>query len=466
MKSREYNGLMAELEAAYRKRLPKSAQVGDLASRYMVDGVNHTLRFVHPFPPRITSASGAYVEDEDGHRILDFWQGHFANILGHNPRVITQALSRAFAEGFGLQTGYADRLQAEAAEIFCRQTGSERVRFTTSGALATMYSILLARAFTGREKVMKVGGGWHGANPWGLKGVTYRDASAGGYHHVESAGLPAAVADDVVITRYNDPERLHEDFRKHGDKLACFILEPFIGNGGMMPARPEYLQEARALTERFGVVLIIDEVIAGFRFRAGSAAQMYGIQPDLSTFGKIMGGGMPVAAVGGKADILGLTARTAKNKVSFSGGTYSAHPSSLLAAKTMMHYLVEHETEIYPRIAMMGDQMRSSIESSFADAGIDAYCTGHGNDALAGGSLIYIHFPYQEGARTDRPDELFNPALHDTVLGDQVMHLAFLLEDVHLLHGHGSVSSAHGESEVARLKEASRNVARKVKKYL
>lgn len=465
-KERDYSRLLAVIEEEYRKRSPKCGELAERAKHCMVDGVNHTLRFVPPFPPRITSASGAYVVDEDGHRILDFWQGHFANILGHNPAVVSESLAGAFQDGFGLQTGYPDRLQVEAAEILCRRTGCERVRFTTSGSLATMYAILLARAHTGRERVMKVGGGWHGAHPWGLKGVGFQPPSTVGYQHVDSAGLPPAVTENVVITGFNDVEALERDFRRHGDALACFIVEPFIGSGGMMPAAPEYLRAARALSERHGAVLVFDEVIAGFRFRAGNAAGLYGIQPDLTTFGKVMGGGMPVAAVGGRADIMELASRSAKVKVSFSGGTYSAHPASLLAAKTMMSYLVENEAEIYPRIAAMGEKVRRVLEDTFAREGIYAFCTGRGNAAIAGSSLFYLHFPYKEGARPDRPEELFDPALADTVLGENVVHQAFLLEDVHLLHGHGAVSTAHGDAEAGRLEEACRRVARRIKEYL
>jgi len=466
MKQRDYANLVAELEQEYVQRSPKSGALSERAKQHLIDGVSHTLRFVHPFPPRIASAAGAYVTDEDGHRILDFWQGHFANILGHNPEVVTRSLAGAMAQDFGLQTGYPDRLQVETAEIFCRQTGSERVRFTTSGALATMYAIMLSRAYTGRSCVLKVGGGWHGAHPWGLKGVSFQAADGTGYQHVDSAGLPAAVTEEVVVTKYNDPDALREQFRCHGDKLACFIVEPFIGSGGMTAARPEFLQAARELTERHGVVLILDEIIAGFRFRAGNAGALFRIQPDLATFGKVMGGGMPVAAVGGRADILELAGRNAKVKVSFSGGTYSAHPASLFAARTMMNYLVENEGKIYPQIAERGEAMRRAVENAFAGEGIYAYCTGRGNGAIPGSSMIYVHFPRKDGAQPDRPEELFDPASCDSVLNSRVFHLALLLEDIHLLYAHGAVSTAHGDAEVAALEQACRKVARRIKKHL
>ena len=150
----------------------------------------------------------------------------------------------------GLQTGFTDRLQVETAEILCRQTGAERVRFTTSGTLATMYAIMLARAYTGRTLVMKVGGGWHGAQPWALKGIGYSAENGAGFQKVESDGVPVAVTDKVIVTGFNDPDRLRDHFRQFGDQLACFIVEPFIGAGGYQPASREYLQTARELTDQ------------------------------------------------------------------------------------------------------------------------------------------------------------------------------------------------------------------------
>ena len=177
------------------------------------------------------------------------------------------------------------------------------MRFTTSGALATMYATILARAFTGRDLVLKIGGGWHGSQPWALKGVYFAEGATE-HWRTESQGLPGSAPGEVVVTRYNDVEMLREHFKTNGNRFACFILEPFIGSGGYILADPEYLRTARELCDHYGVVLIFDEVISGFRFRAGDLGHMYGVKPDLATFAKIMGGGMPVAAIAGRADIM------------------------------------------------------------------------------------------------------------------------------------------------------------------
>ncbi len=463
MKTRDYTRLLSELAESYARHSPQSGVLNDRALLHQVDGGSHALRLVQPFPPRILAARGAWLKDEDGHDILDFWQGHLANILGHNPEVVTQTLARAFEAGSGLQTGFTDRLQAETAELLCRQTGAERVRFTTSGSLATMYAMMLSRAWNGRDLVMKVGGGWHGAQPWALKGV---DFHANGFQQLETEGLPPALTHEVIVTGFNDTDLLRDHFRRIGDRLACFIVEPFIGVGGFMPATPEYLRAARELTHQYGSTLIFDEVISGFRFRAGDAGALYGIQPDLAVFGKIIGGGMPVAAVAGRADLMGLVGRAGGSKVKFSGGTYSAHPSSLLAAKTHMAYLVAHENQVYPRLAELGERARGMMRAAFVEEGIYAGCTGYGNEVLPGSSMVMLHFPYDETVSLDRPEALFDPAVCDVTLTHKVLDLALLLENVFMLHSHGAASTAHTEADLRYLGEACRRVARRIKPYL
>jgi len=466
LKARDHSRLVARLAEEYGAHAPTSAEIHREAQKYLVDGGSHSLRLTEPFPPRVASAHGAWIIDEDDNRILDFWQGHFANILGHNSSVVASKLAEAFANEWGLQTGFTDRLQAEAAELLCRQTNSERVRFTTSGTLATMYAALLSFAYTGRQMAMKVGGGWHGAHPWGLRGVGFSTAPDEGFQHVDTAGLPTTIADTIVVSGFNDPQRLRDDFARYGDRLACFTVEPFIGAGGSMFATPEYLQTARELTHQYGVVLIFDEVIAGFRFRAGNLAALYGIQPDLSTFGKVMGGGMPVAAVAGRHEILKLVGREGGSQVKFSGGTYSGHPASLLAAKTVMQYLVDHQDDIYPRIAALADQARQTALEAFAEEGI--YCTTprYSNEAVAGSSLSLLAFPHDEGREVHTPADVRDPELCDVALAENILKLAMLTQDVFTVHGLGSISTAHTEQHLVVLGEAYRRVARLIREYL
>jgi glutamate-1-semialdehyde 2,1-aminomutase len=448
----------------YEDRSPRSAALNRQALKYLVDGGSHTIRLVRPFPPRITTAGGAFVTDEDGHRILDFWQGHHANILGHNPPVVTEALARGFAGGFGLQTGFTDELQVRVAETLCSRTGAERVRLTSSGSLATMYATFLSRGFTGRETILKVGGGWHGAQPWGLVGVDFHAEKAHGFEQQESKGLPHGITEQVIVTRFNDVAMLEKLFARHGKRIACFMFEPFMGSGGCLPATREFLAAARELTVRHGALLIFDEVISGFRFCAGSLSRLFGVQPDLATFAKIMGGGMPVAAVAGRADVMALAGRG--GGVKFSGGTYSCHPASMLASFTMMEHLVAAEREIYPALAARGEKARRTVEQAFLSEGIVARCTGDGNDAVLGSSLAAVHFPYAQGTACDSPEQTRNPEVCDVELSDTVLQLALLLEDVFVMHGLGSICRAHTDEDVARLGDACRRAARRIAPFL
>jgi len=464
MKKRDHAKLLALLAEDYEAHSPRSAAIHADALRYLVDGGSHTIRLLRPFPPRIVSANGAYLMDEDGHRILDFWQGHHANILGHNPEPVTRPLAEAFRSGFGLQTGFTDTLQVRVAELLCSRTGAEKVRFTSSGSLATMYAIMLARAFTGREQVLKVGGGWHGAQPWGLVGVDYRAGRPPAFQHAESQGLPSAVSEQVIVTPFNDVHALEEHFRRHGSRIACFIFEPFMGSAGCLPVSRAFLVAARELTRRHGALLIFDEVISGFRFCAGSASRLFSVQPDLATFAKIVGGGMPVAAVAGRSDVMAQAGRA--GGVKFSGGTYSCHPASMLASEAMMKHLVDHEQEIYPRLADLGEKTRAAVTEAFRDEGMNVVCTGRGNDALPAGSMGALHFPYDPSVSCDTPEHTRNPELCDVVMADGVIQLALLLEDVFVMHGLGSVSLAHTGEDIGRLEEACRNAARRIRPFL
>jgi glutamate-1-semialdehyde 2,1-aminomutase len=352
------------------------------------------------------------------------------------------------------------------AEILCRQTGAERVRLTTSGTLADMYAVMLSRTFTGRDLVMKVGGGWHGAQPWSLKGYVYDPRGNRGFHGVDSGGLPEALTDEIIVTGFNDPDRLRDDFKQWGDRLACFIVEPLIGAGGLIPSTHEFLQLARELTQLYGALLIFDEVVDGFRFRAGNLGALYGIAPDLAIYGKAIGGGMPVAALAGRADIMGMIGRGEGNRVAVLGGTYCAHPSSMLAAKAQMSYLVEHEHEVYPRIADLGEKMRDALVSGFTEEGILARCTGTSSDLPSGSSLAMVLFPYDEKIVFDTPEKVHDPDLSDVTLRSEVLGPALLLEGVHLVHGHGAAATTHTEDDMEFLKEACRRVARRLKPHL
>ena len=233
--------------------------------------------------------------------------------------------------------------------------------------------------------------------------------------------------------------------------------------GGFLPADMEYIRTARELTHRHGAALILDEVISGFRFRAGGTSSYYGIEPDLFTLGKIIGGGMPVAAVAGKKRIMDFASKG--GSVSFSGGTFSAHPACLVAAKAMLDHLCSHQEEIYPRLESMGLLLKETVEKAFASEGIAAHCTGYSNDALPDSSITMLVFPHDADARINSPDQIYNPEVCDLYLGNEGIQLALLLEDIHVVHGLGSLTTAHTEMDINLLGDACKKAARRFKRF-
>ncbi len=439
------------LATEYASRFPQSKARFDRAPGHLLDQVSHALRWNEPFMPLVRRAVGPVVEDLDGHRIVDYWQGHFTNILGHNPPRIRQVLHEALTEGRGLQSGMLHEVEAEVAELICERTGCETLRFTTSGSLGTFYAVVLARAFTRRDQVLKVFGGWHGSQPFGLKGVSPR---GGSFDHLESEGLSASIPSEVVLTRFNDVDDLRRTFERQGDRIACFIVEPVLGAGGGLSASREYLNEARRLTERHGALLLCDEIITAFRFRAGDLSAMYGVRPDLLILGKVLGGGMPVAAVAGRRDVLELSAREI-HRVKFEGGTYSAHELSLIAAREIVRLLAADEEQIYTDLAAKGDRMRKEIGRVAAQAGVPVQRVGPRDDRLAAGSLVFVHLAREESAaQPSCPEELI-AGCHPWI-SERLWKSVLMLEDVSTRTGLGAISTAHGDEELERTLEGYR----------
>jgi len=458
--------LAARLEAAYRKKTRKSLALYRQAERVMVKGGSHNLRLWRPYPFIMAEAHGPHVVDVDGNLYIDYWQGHYANILGHNPAVLKKELAAFDPEHGSLHTGFEGESQIRLAEILLRRLGYEdfKVRFTTSGTLATMYAVMLAQAATGRDHVLKVGGGWHGASPYLLKGVKF--APGEGFVRGESAGVPPEILRRTLVTKFGDAEGLARILAAKGSRIACFIVEPFLGVGGFLPASREYLGLARDLTRRHGVLLIFDEIISGFRFCPSGVASFYGIEPDLATFGKLIGGGHAVSAVAGRAAILenGGSGKGAA-KVLFEGGTFSAHPQYMRAGTVMLRHLVKDADAIYPKLARSGEILRSKIEAAFGEAGIEAFCTGRGNDVVPGSSLFQVNFP--RGYNPFRTaEEIWDPVRADVPLKEEILKLALLTEGVHVVHGGGAISAAHDDVHLDETVAAYSNVAHLFKKYL
>ncbi|MGA2585918.1 MAG: aminotransferase class III-fold pyridoxal phosphate-dependent enzyme [Candidatus Aminicenantales bacterium] len=464
---KKINKLLDVLETRYKKKTKKSRKLHERAQAVMVRGGSHSIRLWTPYPFFMARAKGPYVYDVDGNAFIDYWQGHYANILGHNPAVLKKEFERFDPEAGSLHTGFEGESQVLLAELLLKQIGHKdyKVRFTTSGTLATMYAVMLAQATTGRQGILKIGGGWHGASPYLLKGVKFHEKR--GFNHPESAGVPREILRDIFITRFDDPDDLERILQKKRDKIGCFILEPFLGVGGFLAASKEYIELARRLTERYGIVLIFDEIVSGFRFCPSGVQKLYGVEPDLSTFGKVIGGGHAVSAVAGRTEILDVKPSKASGylRVQFEGGTFSSHPQYMRAGYVMLKHLVEHAAMIYPRLVASGDLLRKSVEDVFLCEGIEARCTGYGNEVIRGGSLYMVNFPLKKTTYSSAED-LWNPRFSDVRLKEEILKIALLTENVHVVHGGGAISLAHEDTHITKTVEAYAETAKLFKKYL
>ena len=456
--------LLEELIKNYRQTHKKSEEFFQKAVRYEIRGGSHTLRLFAPFPFYDIRSSGSKVTDIDGNTYVDFWQGHFANVLGHNPPIVINALLDYFQKGQGLQTGFPGSLQKELAELILTKLNTDKIRFTTSGTLASMYAVMLSKAYTQRDFVFKIGGGWHGSQPFALKGISIYDM---GLNNVESAGLPMGIDSTIIMTKFNDIADLEEKFNKFGEQASCLIVEPFIGAGGLIFGLPEYLSKVRELCDKYGVVLIFDEIISGFRFHAGVLHTLYDIKPDLTLLGKVIGGGMPLSAVAGKEELMTLCSPDAEDgkKVKFEGGTFSAHPSSMLAGITFIKYLSEHENEIYPRIGQLGKKVRKGIEDIFNSYGFNVRCSGNGGSIAKNSSIVGVHFLNPGINAVYSPEVALNPEESDIEMRVKIFKLAMLEEGFHVMDGYGAISLAHSDEEIQESLDAVERIAKKWQKF-
>jgi len=457
--------LRGHLVQEYRKRTAKSRAVFRRAEKVMIEGGSHSIRLWRPYPFFAAGAEGPSVRDVDGNTYIDYWQGHYANILGHNPRLIRRGIASCLGRG-ALHTGFEAGHQIELAETLVRSIGGKdaKVRFTTSGTLATMYAVMLAQGLTGRDLVLKVGGGWHGASPYLLKGVKFQAEE--GFEGRESAGLLDDIVRRTLVTRFNDGDDLERIVNENGDRIACFIVEPFLGVGGFLPATKEYLQLARSLTAKHGIVLIFDEIISGFRFCPSALQTLYGVEPDLTALGKIIGGGHAVAAVVGPSKLMEGCERGGRERVMFEGGTFSSHSEYMKAGLIMLGHLVKNAPAVYPRMARAGEKLRRAIERVFAAEGIAARCTGDGNEVVPGSSLFMVHFPREAETACDRPEALHDDRRMNLALQEEILKLALLVHGVNVVHGGGAVSAAHRERDVDATIAAYAEAARLFRKFL
>lgn len=340
--------------------MTRSEALFERARKSIPGGVNSPVRAfrgVGGTPPFIVRGQGSHIWDADGKKYVDYVCSWGPLLLGHRSPEILDALEGALESGtsFGMPT----EREVDLAEAICDAVPSiEMVRLVNSGTEATMSALRLARAATGRDLVVKFEGCYHGHVDSLLVKAGSGVATLG---IPDTAGVPKAFADTTIALPFNNVEALWECFEYYGDKIAAVIVEPVVGNMGCVPPAPGFLESLRDATARYGALLIFDEVMTGFRVAFGGAQQLYGIRPDLTTLGKVIGGGLPVGAYGGRREVMSMVAPAGPV---YQAGTLSGNPLAVAAGLAMLRHLKAHP-EIYTQL-----EARTARLAAAAPAGI------------------------------------------------------------------------------------------------
>jgi glutamate-1-semialdehyde 2,1-aminomutase len=401
----------------------RSAELMARAERLFPGGVNspvRAFRAVGGVPRVIERASGAHLWDVDGNRVIDYIGSWGPMILGHAHPAVTAAVTEAAARGTSFGTPNPGEV-ALAEEIVGAMPSVEQLRFVSSGTEAAMSAVRLARAITGRERIIKMAGGYHGH----ADALLVRPGSAA-IGLPASAGVTAGAARDTLVVDYNNLERVAQLVAEEED-VAAVIVEPVAANMGVVLPQPGYLEGLRRLTTRHGSLLIFDEVITGFRLARGGAQELYGIAPDLTVLGKIIGGGLPVGAFGGSAAVMRLMAPLGPV---YQAGTLSGNPLAMAAGLATLRALTP---SVYQQLEGVGAVLATGLKQHAADAGVRIRVT-------RAGSILTAFFDDD-----DRFARFFHAMLDGGVMLPPSQHEAWF------------ISAAHGPAEVDATLDAARH---------
>ena len=424
---------------------PESARRQAEAERWLPGGSSRGTAFFAPHPHFIERGEGHYVEDADGNRLLDFMINATSLILGHAHPDVTRAIQERAALGTAF-TGPTDE-QVRMAKLLAERVPSvDSIRFTNSGTEGTMMAIRAARAFTGREKIAKFEGGYHGAHEYvsvSVRPPLEKLDPSGPTPIPEHPGMPKSVLEQVIVLPYNDLDWCERVLRENAAEVACLIMEPVVSSFGYLPGEADFLRGLRELTEELGIILIYDEV-QSFRIAPGGAQEALGVTPDMTSFGKIIGGGTPVGAFGGRAEIMELFDPTKGAPIAHAG-TFNANPVTMAAGEAVMTRLTP---DVFARMNALGDQLRAKLRAVFDEFEIDARVTGIG-------SLFGIHFT-TEDIRDYRAVVRSNQTMR------RALFMGLLNEGVLLQTGAaGALTALTTESEIDALVDAARRVTQR-----
>jgi glutamate-1-semialdehyde 2,1-aminomutase len=421
--------------------LAHSLDLARRAEEFFPGGVNspvRAFRAVGGDPPFVARAEGAYLFDADGNRYVDLFGSWGPMVLGHAFPPVVEAIREAAGRSASFGTSHAG--EANLAELVRRCFPSvEKMRFVNSGTEACMSAIRLARGFTGRNFIIKFEGCYHGHADALLVKAGSGVATLG---IPGSAGVPAETAQHTLALPYNNLAAVEAAFAAHPDEIACILVEPVVGNAGTIPPAPGYLEGLRKIATKHGALLILDEVMTGFRLSLGGAQQLYGVTPDLTTLGKILGGGLPCAAFGGRAAVMDQLAPLGPV---YQAGTLSGNPLAMAAGIATIKHLIEHEGEVYPQLERVTQSIAEGVAKLAQQVGVPLTTSRVGSMF----TWFFTGGPVTDFASASASDTAAFARFHRRMLASGVWLPPSQFEAAF-------VSVAHGHSEVEQVLEAAR----------
>lgn len=365
-----------KLISNYKETRKRSFLLHEEACKFMPGGDTRTATYFDPFPHYIIRGDGAYLFDADGNRLIDFQNNYTSLIHGHNHKPTVKAIKEQAASG----TAYAAPFekQTKLAEILTSRVPSiDLIRFTNSGTEANMHVLRIARAYTKRAKIIKTEGGYHGTTDVFEASVDPNIKKAGALDKIkvipESRGVSKNALKDVLVVPFNDIENTKKVVENHHHDVACLIIEPIMGSAGQIVPDLKYLEFLREITIHYGILLIFDEVVT-FRLSMGGAQQQYGVYPDLTSLGKIIGGGTPIGAFGGKEEIMKLY--DPREKKMYHSGTFNGNALGMAAGIATMTAFDENMVN---KVNNLGFRFRGNLENVFKKLGLDLQVSGTGS---------------------------------------------------------------------------------------
>jgi len=324
------------------------------AKKTLPGGVNSPVRAFEPYPFFVECAQGSKLYDADGKKYLDYCMAYGAMLLGHANPAILDAVKAQLQRGtlYGVPT----ELEIQFAETISQVSPCmEMMRLVSTGTEATMHALRAARGYTNRKKIIKFDGCFHGSHD---NVLVKAGSGAATFGTPNSLGIPQETTQNTIVLPYNDLEALENTFKAEGQNIAAVIVEPVMANVGLILPQSGYLQGLRKITQTYGTVLIFDEIITGFRLALGGAQEYFGVKPDMATLGKVLGGGFPLAAFGGKTEIMQNISPAGKV---YQAGTFSGNPVSATAGMAILNYLSKNKTQLYPKLEKSASALKKFL---------------------------------------------------------------------------------------------------------